>query len=102
MAAPNPVTRLPARSKSTLKVGARPSVAARRDSRLSRSGVVSVAGIRRPSGRPRIERVPPCVQVGKLAVDLLSTLERAGDRGCGFLVERRIRDRAGERVPLGL
>src|SRR5207244_12012097 len=54
------------------------------------------------SHRPRLERLPPRIQVRELALDLLNTLEALDDR-CGHLfVEVRIRNPNTERALLGL
>src|SRR5687767_6809193 len=54
------------------------------------------------SRRPRIERVPPRVQVCKLLFDGLRTVERVGNHRGRLLVEFLIRDRRAECPLLGL
>src|SRR5579872_5038727 len=55
-----------------------------------------------PSHRPRIERVPPHIQVAEVAFDPRRTLERSGNDSGGLLVKRRVRNRVAERAQLCL
>ena len=61
-----------------------------------------MSGLILVSRRPRIERVPPRIQVSELVLDLLRPVQCRGNHGGGFSVEFRIRDRRAERPLLGL